>query len=333
MPDQSKSWTHRYTDDTKIMIHMFCLFSIVFLNRGEAPAEYLDLAVPDNPDQWNRRWSLEVSAFSYVECLALSPGQCFLKLEIRNGSLFRTIKGCWISCLEGEWKVGISFISRWPHGTIDALLYSLWFKSEHWEHWGLNFTLSFPTRSRDALIDGFCGWWDVSFAGGPKSEGWDFCWQLPCAVATLQMPYLIPWRCMILQQIPCAWKVITVLQYIAMSTDHSCKLICDFRLKMKSLTSFVKFLSFAGCDGREPPVLSTAPGVPSTAAWVRLFGGGHTWYLLGTYLGHTWPRLGYVWICYDMLVQVKHQLWQHSEMVSRLFWEVTCQWIVRVYSA
>lgn len=94
MPDQSRSWTHRYTDDTQIMIHMFCLFSIVFLNCGEAPAEYLDLAVPDNPDQWNRRWSLEVSAFSYVECLALSPGQCFLKLESRNGSLFRTIKGC-----------------------------------------------------------------------------------------------------------------------------------------------------------------------------------------------------------------------------------------------
>ena len=39
----------------------------------------------------------------------------------------------------------------------------------------------------------------------------------------------------------------------------------------------------------------------------------------GTYLGHTWPRLGHVWICYDMLVRVKHQLWQHSEMVSRLF--------------
>ena len=60
------------------------------------------------------------------------------------------------------------------------------------------------------------------------------------------------------------------------------------------LSCFVKFLSFAGCDGREPPVLSTAPGVPSTAAWVRLFGGGHTWYLLGTYLTKTWA-------CMDML--------------------------------
>lgn len=77
----------------------------LLMSAEEAPAEYLDLAVPENPDQWNR----------------------------------------------------------------------------------LNFTLSFPTRSRDALIDGFCGWWDVSFAG---------------------------------------------------------------------------------CDGREPPVLSTAPGVPSTV-WAQ----------------------------------------------------------------
>lgn len=78
MPDQSRSWTHRYTDDTQ-MIHMFCLFSIVFLNCGEAPAEYLDLAVPENPDQWNRCWSLEVSAITKIMSsawpfLQASPG-------------------------------------------------------------------------------------------------------------------------------------------------------------------------------------------------------------------------------------------------------------------
>ena len=32
--------------------------------------------------------------------------------------------------------------------------------------WGLNFTVAFPSRSHDALIDGFCGWWDADFGLG-----------------------------------------------------------------------------------------------------------------------------------------------------------------------
>lgn len=61
------------------------LLKCQILNCGEAPAEYLDLAVPENPDQWNRRWSLEVSAITRIMSsawpfLQASPGKCFIVL-------------------------------------------------------------------------------------------------------------------------------------------------------------------------------------------------------------------------------------------------------------
>merc|ERR1712048_947892 len=30
----------------------------------------------------------------------------------------------------------------------------------------ISFELVFPRRSRDAIIDGLCGWWDIVFSGG-----------------------------------------------------------------------------------------------------------------------------------------------------------------------
>ena len=68
---------HRcYTDD----IHVYTC-SVVFVVPncpGEAPAEYLDLAAPDNPDQWNRPWSSHLDFLASEERKeiqqVLSPG-------------------------------------------------------------------------------------------------------------------------------------------------------------------------------------------------------------------------------------------------------------------
>eukprot|EP00927_Polykrikos_kofoidii_P010241 TRINITY_DN14335_c0_g1_i1.p1 TRINITY_DN14335_c0_g1~~TRINITY_DN14335_c0_g1_i1.p1 ORF type:complete len:418 (+),score=96.21 TRINITY_DN14335_c0_g1_i1:121-1374(+) len=35
---------------------------------------------------------------------------------------------------------------------------------EYWRR--ISFEVDFPSRSKDAVIDGFCGWWDVIFSGG-----------------------------------------------------------------------------------------------------------------------------------------------------------------------
>ena len=118
-----------------------------------------------------------------------------------------------------------------------------------------------------------------------------------------------------------------------MSTDHSCKLICDFRLKMSSLTSFVMFCQIpelrrlrrqrasSPVDGTRGPIHSCL----GSAIWRRTYV-VPTWDILDQDLG----MYGYVMICWYGSNTSSGSIQRWS---AAFFLGVTCQWIVRVYSA